>query len=452
MNKSQLIASAALVVAIPVVALQYQKNTRLEDELEHVKSQRSARTADSRLASSARSRASNKGRVSSATSSSSFAMVELENIMAETDPVKRMKLLLEYAEILSPDQIPAMLAALNDQPKWGKGNPETEMIKHMLLTRWAQANPDAALASLTNFEFKSNGWNPHSILAGLTYSDPQRAAAWISDPESGVGHFGKSGNQFVSTVATEWARQNPQAAFTWAGTLPENLQAAAYSTIISQMAGRDPKQATTLAMSLEPSAARSQILGDIASSWARTSPSEVLAWSASLEGSERTETLREAIGVLAGTEPAAAAGYLDQISDQENIDPYLQDVASRWAAQQPAEAAEWVINQDEGEGRSDAMGHVMWNWGRQDAHAAGQWLSTQPEGESRDGAIVGFSKAITTQEPAIATEWANNISHENMRQTMTGYALGQWNRQNPEAAQKWAAENNATIPSGSGGK
>ncbi|MGB0775499.1 MAG: hypothetical protein ACPGUY_06605, partial [Akkermansiaceae bacterium] len=384
--------------------------------------------------------------------SSNFATTELESILAETDPIKRMKRLLEYAESISPDQIPAMLAALNDQPKWGKGNPETEMIKHMLLTRWAQADPDAALASLQSFEFKGNGWNPHSILAGLTASDPQRAGAWISDPESGVAHFGKYGNQLVSTVATEWARQNPQEAFTWAGTLPENLQAAAYSTIISQMAGRDPKQATTLAMTLEAGAVRSQILGDIASSWARTSPAEALAWSATLEGTERTETLHEAIGVWSNTSPAEAAGYLDQISNQENIAPYLREVASRWAAQQPADAAEWVIGQNEGAGRSEAMSHVMWNWGRQDAHAAGQWLSTQPEGENRDGAIIGFSKAITTQEPAIATEWANNISDENMRQRMTGYALGQWNQQSPEAAQKWAEQNGVSIPAGGGGK
>ena len=452
MNKSHLVTAVALALAIPVIAIQYQRNDQLEEELENSKTARSSHISGSRSTSADRRGAKSSRRSSSGTASSSFAAAALESILAETDPIKRMKLLLEYAESISPNQIPAMLAALSGQPKWGKGNPETEMIKHMLLTRWAQSDSDAAYESLTNFSFKQNRWNPQSLLSGLASSDPQRAAAWISDPENGVSNFGKYGNQLASTVATEWARQNPEAAFTWAGTLPENLQAAAYSTIISQMAGRDPQQATTLAMTLEAGATRSQFFGDIASSWARTSPSGALAWSASLEGSERTETLREAIGVWSGTEPAAAARYLDQISGQESIDPYLRQVASQWAAQQPAEAAQWVIGQEDGQGRTEAMSYVMWNWGRQDAQATGEWIGTQPAGESRDGAILGFSKAVATQDPDIATQWAHHISDENMRSEMTGYTLGQWNRQNPQAAQKWAEQNGVVVPSGGSGK
>ncbi|MGB0991173.1 MAG: hypothetical protein ACPG32_01740, partial [Akkermansiaceae bacterium] len=111
MNKYQLITTAALVVAIPVIALQFQKNAQLEDELESVKNERGARAVDGRNASASdgRGRSSNNKRGTSAKTSSSFASAELERIMAETDPVKRMKLLLDYAGSLSPDQIPAML-------------------------------------------------------------------------------------------------------------------------------------------------------------------------------------------------------------------------------------------------------------------------------------------------------------------------------------------------------
>lgn len=436
---------AIVAVALPVIVWQQNKNEYLKNELavsqSKVKSYwAGSRGADSRLGGKAYGQRASKNKAAGV-----FSAIELQTILEDSDPVSRLKNILEYADGLPSDEIPDVLAALRQS--MGKGK-ELEVISHVLLTRWAQSDPDAAYACLSDFSYKKKGWSSSSLLASLTAMDPRRASDWITDPNNDLSRYGRSAGRMSEVVAGEWVRQDPDAAFAWAQSLPDAYQADTVAEVLSYIAGSDPEQATSMAMAMEPGKVRSEVIGDLAESWAGTSPTEAVAWAESLEGTERAGAMRETIDEWAKGDPSSVAEYLDQLAARESIDPYLRSVASRWSRQEPSKAAEWVVGQSEGAGTRDAMGYVMWNWTRQDPEAAGEWLIDQPSGPTRDAGIAGLSKASGSFDPAAATMWASSISDEQRRGEMLDYSLQQWQQQNPKAARQWAEQNGVAIPGG----
>ncbi|NWK54510.1 hypothetical protein HW115_02730 [Verrucomicrobiaceae bacterium N1E253] len=443
MNKSILPVVIVLAITIPLIAWQQSENRQLKQDLAAAKVERE-RTL-TRFGEGSETRLSHARRSSGEKRPGGFSEKDLLAALGDTDPVSRLGKVLAYAEAVSADEIPFVLESLRQL--MGKGK-EYDLLEHVLLARWAQSDPDAAYACLSDFSYKSRGWSSSSLLSSLTAMDPRRAADWVSDPANEMSRYGKYGSRMAEIVAGEWMRQDPDAAFAWAKTLPEAQQGDALAAVISQIGRSDPQQATSMLATLEPGRVRSEVVGELAEAWARNSPSEAATWAESLEGGERSQAIREVVDEWAKLDPAAAAGYLDRLAGGESIDSYVRDVASRWARQEPADAAGWVMAQSEGNGTRDAMGYVMWNWTRQDPEAAATWLLQQPAGPNRDGGIAGLSKASGSFDPAAATQWAHAISDERRRNQMLNHSLERWVEQDANAAMQWAETNGVELPHG----
>ena len=129
--------------------------------------------------------------------------------------------------------------------------------------------------------------------------------------------------------------------------------------------------------------------------------------------------------------------------------------AERCVPLDSAEAAAWLGSQPESDGKADAMGHVMWDWTNADPESAAAWLGEQEPGPSYDNGVAGLAKAATHvyQDGETGISWATTIENEQLRGRMVDHTLGQWMRQDPEAARAWATENDVPVPRGrSGGK
>jgi hypothetical protein len=64
--------------------------------------------------------------------------------------MRRIQSLLDYVSRIPRDGIAAAISELQQgAPDWDR---ETKMIIHLLLTRWAAEDPDAAIASLNTIE------------------------------------------------------------------------------------------------------------------------------------------------------------------------------------------------------------------------------------------------------------------------------------------------------------
>ena len=439
MHKTRLAAIAAVVGALAVIALQQRENSTLRKETKSLRASLASPSMIPRNSGPGGSKQGlptqgDKGGGPSRTDKS--LPTDLRDILALPDPMRRIRALLAYVDRLDPGDLPAALDELRKgSPEW---DPEAKMLAHMLLTRWAQEDPDAAFASLDSMDFKQKGADPHIILASLASLDPKRAAAWLEDPDNQLVHFPWMGHILAGTVAKEWVRQDPDAALAWAATVPDNQRLGAYTGVLGTLATTDPKRASALATNLEPGGARNHIIGEIAKTWARNAPDAALSWAQSLEGDERHRAMGEALGTWAQTKPAETASYLSQIADNEDIDRYLPKVAGNWAPQAPEKAAQWIATQAEGNGKNEAMSSVMWNWTTRDPEAAGTWLADQPASRSRDQGITGLAKAAFGFDPESALNWATEISNQKLRRQSIDLGVREWRKTNPEAAREWA--------------
>ena len=200
----------------------------------------------------------------------------LADILSRRDPSDRVRALLAFAENVPTAGITDALKHLRDSsPEW---DPEAKLAIHVLLTRWGREDPASALDHLRALNPGKQGGDAISLLSGVASLDPQRAAAWIADPENPLPAYPFMGLFLAGSVGKEWVRQDPAAAMTWARGLPDSQRTGAYIGLLATLAGSDPATAATLGTELEPGNARKDALANIAKTWGKQSPAEALAW------------------------------------------------------------------------------------------------------------------------------------------------------------------------------
>ena len=440
MTKTQ-IAAAAVVLATPIIVLQFVQNRQQSREIAALR--RSATTPSSSLAPALASPASAQpaGRLSAPP-----AQTSLREILAQRDPVNRMRALLDFvAQIPSGDILSSIHDLRENSPDW---DPEAKVVLHLLLTRWAQQDPEAALASLNSLDPKKQGGDAPSILSSLAARDPQRVAAWLADPKNTLVDFPIMGAILAGTLGKEWVRQDPAAALAWARSLPESQRGGAYVGVLGTLASTDPAAAARFASQLEADAARLHVLGDISKSWAKKSPSEALAWAISLDGTERQTAMRQALGSWSDTAPAEAARFLEDLPSAVLDGPLLKSVAEPWVAKAPAAAATWLAARPDSTAKNEAMSSVMWNWTKQNPNDASTWLTNQPAGPARDAGINGLALATFVSDPSSALAWAASISDEVNRTASVTLGITEWLKLDAPAARSWASSHGFALPGG----
>jgi hypothetical protein len=416
------------------------ENANLQDEIADLKKDS---TGPSTTTSGLSSRSTPGSRnPSTTTSNSSF-----EDLLAIEDPADRITGLLKYVEGLRTNEIPQALEEIRQSsPHW---DPEAKMIAHILLTRWAIDDPEGALASLEGIDLGKFGADPVSVLSGVASVNPDIAISWLDNPGNKMVKLPFMGQILAGSIAKEWVRRDPDAALTWANDLPESQKAGAFTGVLGSLASTDPQKAASLATNLTPGDSREHIIGEIAQSWAQTSPKDALDWAINLEGKERQRALNTSLGELAQTDRLAAAKFVEGM-DPDERSTYLKSVSSEWAAEEPAKAAEWIMdlasqsNSDKGVGA--ALGDVLWKWTREDPQAAGNWLNEQEKGPTLDGAITGLAGAAFEQDPEASLSWATQISNEGLRGISINVGLGAWMQRDAEAAKQWAEAHNIPVP------
>lgn len=131
-----------------------------------------------------------------------------------SDPASRSDLLgaLGRAGITSrPDEAMALADEL--------ANPQERISFYTTMVQaWAARNPDAAAGWVERCEPSEKGSIQTALVTELAQEDPQQAATYVAvnmEP-------GSAQDQAALTVAARWATLDPQAANTWARSLPES--------------------------------------------------------------------------------------------------------------------------------------------------------------------------------------------------------------------------------------
>ncbi|MEN8772293.1 MAG: hypothetical protein ABF379_04030 [Akkermansiaceae bacterium] len=416
------------------------ENTRLQDEVTDLKK-------NSPQSSSTNHRTTSRSTTEASPRSSQDSASSFEDLLSIEDPASRIASLLEHAEGLRSSEIPQALEDIRQSsPHW---DPEAKMIAHILLTRWAIDDPEGALASLEGIDLGKFGADPISVLSGVSSVNPDIAISWLDNPDNKMVKLPFMGQILAGSIAKEWVRQDSDAALKWAESLPDSQKAGAFSGVLGSLASTDPRKAASLASDLAPGGSREHIIGEIAQSWARTSPQEALDWATTLTGKERERALASGIEELAKADRQSAAQFVEALDSKEQAN-YLKSVSSSWANEEPAEAAEWVMDLasefESNDAVGSALGDVLWKWTKQDPQAAGTWLNEQEKGPTLDGAITGLAGAAFEQDPEASLSWATQISNEGLRGISITVGLGAWMQRDAEAAKQWAGANNIPVP------
>lgn len=241
-----------------------------------------------------------------------------------------------------------------------------------------------------------------SLFSNWARENPNEAAAAISQlPEGSV--FSNAANQ----IAAQWARSaaNKQEVFDWARTLPEGeARNGSLRSVFGEWSSSDLQSALRAMGSLSPEDRKSAAQA-LASGWSRKAPEAALQWAASItEAGERSAFVQTAVSQWASTAPDSAARYVERLPEPE---------------------------------RSGPMQAVINSWASKDTEAAAAWLDRQPPGASKDAALVPLARRIAQEDPEAALSWVAGMSDEKQRLQQTENIARDWIRQNPAAARQW---------------
>lgn len=299
---------------------------------------------------------------------------------------------------------------------------------------WSQQDSSGLLAwADKNLTGKDYDTMATAALEEMSVSNPAAAAAaltQLADP-SVVNHA-------IPSLATAWAKRDPQAALTWAQSLPldnVSLRNSAIANVFNAWTNADPAAAGSyILQNLAGDPSFDTLANQVATTMADTDPPAALKWTQSLPpGTTQDAAFLAALTEFAKIDPQSAWQNTLLLSDSI-MGKAQATVIKAWADVQPAQAAAALTSLPEGGNLDSATAAVAKSWLVQDPHAASQWIDTLSPGSARDAAVAQIISIVGKNDPASAFTWAVSLGNETTRNTQVVKLVMQWSDSNPVVA------------------
>jgi hypothetical protein len=258
----------------------------------------------------------------------------------------RIQALMDYYAGLTPEQLEAEAAKLEDLPM-----SERMVASVLLFGRWAETDPIAAMAYTGKMGFTGNFVRP-TVLQSWASIDPAGAAKYYTENARdfmGMGMMGggrgpMGGGSGASTIAGEWARQDPAAAMAWANSLTGPDKASAMGSVIREVANGDPAKAWGMVATMDQDS-QTRAYEDIAAKWASKSFPDAEAMIRALPADQQNAAMASAISSLSKSDPKLAAAKAAAMPEGDDRNEAISTVARNWSRDNPKEAATWAMTQ-----------------------------------------------------------------------------------------------------------
>lgn len=363
----------------------------------------------------------------------------LREILTEPGQTNRIMSLLQYYADLDPSQFESEMQKLQGLPM-----SQRMLAMNLLFSRWAEADPQAALEQSKSMGFPEMFMARAGVVSGWAASNPEGLAKQYTENPGDfrMGPGGRGGGDTVAMIAGEWAKQNPEAALKWARTLEGNEAGQAISGVFNELAQQDPKAAATMALTLSAEE-RLDAYKSIAESWAISDYSAADRWINSLTGDEKQEARLEAVESLANINPSRAATEALKLPEGESRDELIADVSREWAREDAGAALDWLTTNGGESALEEGIGRVVGTLAREDSARALEFIEAQPVGTARDNAVQGYIYGNREAAPAETIRLAESISGEESRQRAVTRVAYQWARDDPAGAIEYV--NSSTV-------
>lgn len=355
------------------------------------------------------------------------------DVAATPGQTARLQALVDLYSGLSSEEFAIEVEKLNGLPMG-----ERMMTGYILFGAWAEVSPYDALDHSKTMGM-AGGFVRPTILQSWASTDPKGAAAYFEANKSEfamMGMMGRGrdgGSSGASTIAGEWAKQDPDGALAWAKSLGGQDSEQATAKVITQIASTDPERAAGLTSGLEGDAL-AKANANIAGEWAKTDWGKTESFISGLAADQQGDALSAAVRSLASENPSLAATKALEIPEGDARNKAVESVAESMSRDNPAGAANWVVENGTEESQKDSMREIMGNWVGQDAIAAKNWAVEQPEGAVRDAAVSSFVMNDTAGSPQENIQLAETISDEGSRGRAIGMTAMRWMGEDRDAA------------------
>lgn len=307
--------------------------------------------------------------------------------LADADPLRRKARISELLLNLTPEQVPAMLAAFED----GERDDETNRLFRDFLYAWGRVGGEEAIAYMMNPESKRRDhYGGTSAIAGWAASDLLAAKDYVAGVES--------------QHAREWLHY---------GVFREEMRSDLDGAIAySEDNGRSRARGRQMDMLRDEIFERGGLDG--LAGWVdgidHTDPggNDLLSY--------KQYASSIVLDRMAAEDPEVAAAWIVENGDQPYVTADGLERAARRAAGDIDEELDWLVAlPDDVAQRRHAIGERFEDFIRDDFAGAGEWLASQPLGPAFDEAIQDYARSAARDDPEAALAWAQRISDPELR-------------------------------------
>ena len=336
-----------------------------------------------------------------ATSSLQAFRDRITKARGEKDRAKRMALLSEAVQSLDPSLIRETLAEVEAM----KDYRFRSQLRGMLLSRWGESDPKAALA----------------YAQGLG---------------SSMENLGE-----IRSVMRSWGARDFPAAKAWVDGLPDGLlKNDVLESLAFALAQKDPAAALSLARSLPGDDGQRFLRGAI-NAWCLQDADAAFAYVAKLPADPNKPNFNkfltlEMMSTLAKKDPYKVITMLEQLptGDQNNA---LRSIGYSWGQSDPKTALDWANLQTDPQVKSLILRGAIEALSEQDPNSALELAQSLPAGDSREGVIGKVLYKLSEIDPMGAVGYAMNLPSSENRNMMISVLAVQWIRDDSQGALGW---------------
>lgn len=290
--------------------------------------------------------------------SSAAAKRSLDAILADRDARHRMGKLEAFINGLRFGEYADALKRIRRIP----GNNDRELASRLLVSRWVQSDPDAAL----QFAASNRGYE-----------------------------------YVASDVFEQAAATDAQSALERAKALPNaDLRYMALRGVLSFMADTDPAGALRLAQTLGDYRGNEPLNSVIYRQWAANDP-QAAALQAAQDNTESgwRSPVNQVVRTWAGQDPAAAANWSLALSDPEARSRSISQVMRQWTRENAAAAADWINALPPGGNHDAAVAALASAMASTDPQNAVSWARNITDETTRNNALQRISREVMWRDP-----------------------------------------------------
>ena len=327
-----------------------------------------------------------------------------KDIVTEKDPIKRLNDLAYALENLTSASAREALEAyegVEDRQKymemgyllyaWGKTDgpaamqyideQDSQMMKFMggsrVMSGWAAQDTDAAYAwAMENGPEGEE--NPYlaGVAAGAAMSDMGKAGEVLETME-----YGRMRGHAVGEVLSTSIQQNGIAATQdWVEGLTEDvLRDGVASRVGERLAREDGEEAFEWVNSVVTEDKRSDAVRQVLGTWSRSDPQGLLAWAQNSDDTDlKASSTAMAVRSWSRKDPVATGEWLNTQEKGPQLDGSIATYADSVADKDPAAALNWAMNISDTEQRQEMLEEIANDWVRDDPVAAAEHFGTEP--------------------------------------------------------------------------